>query len=260
MRVRKCTVNLFVMNLTTNGTFPKKTEKTVSEWAKLIVPITTDVKVSWNGATKETSQKVMLGLNFEQTIENVKEFVAVRNQHFAETGYYCRITFQLTFMQNNMHELADIVKLAAELGVDRVKGHQLWAHFDEIKSLSFRQNEESIARWNTYVEEANQAQKVHRKPNGQKVLLENIVPLQKQETVEVPENYDCPFLNKELWVSATGKISPCCAPDELRNTLGDFGNFETHSILESIQSDAYQSLLTNFKEHQLCKTCNMRKI
>jgi molybdenum cofactor biosynthesis enzyme MoaA len=46
------------INLTTNGTFPKKT---VEEWAKLIVPNTTDVKISWNGATKETSQKVMIG-------------------------------------------------------------------------------------------------------------------------------------------------------------------------------------------------------
>jgi hypothetical protein len=47
------------MNLTTNGTFPKTTEKSVTEWARLIVPITTDVKISWNGATAETSQKVI---------------------------------------------------------------------------------------------------------------------------------------------------------------------------------------------------------
>jgi MoaA/NifB/PqqE/SkfB family radical SAM enzyme len=52
-----------------------------------------------------------------------------------KTGYFCRVTLQLTFMQNNMHELADIVKLAASVGVDRVKGHQLWAHFEEIKSF-----------------------------------------------------------------------------------------------------------------------------
>ena len=33
------------INLTTNGTFPKKS---VLEWAKLIVPNTTDIKISWN--------------------------------------------------------------------------------------------------------------------------------------------------------------------------------------------------------------------
>jgi MoaA/NifB/PqqE/SkfB family radical SAM enzyme len=133
------------INLTTNGTFPKKS---VKEWAKLIVPNTTDVKISWNGATKETSEKIMKGIDFEKAIENVKEFIKYRDEHFANTGYFCRVTLQLTFMQNNMHELADIVKLAASLGVDRVKGHQLWAHFEEIKDLSMKVSKESITQWN----------------------------------------------------------------------------------------------------------------
>lgn len=247
------------MNLTTNGTFPKTSEKTAKEWAKLIVPITSDVKISWNGATAQTSQKVMLGIDFEQTIQNVKDVVEVRNQYFAETGYLCRITFQLTFMQNNMHELADIVKLAAALDINRVKGHQLWAHFDEIKPLSFRQSPESIVQWNKYVEQAYEAQEKYRKPNGDKVILENIIPLYQLETKEVPEHYYCPFLNKELWISATGKISPCCAPDELRNNLGDFGNFENITIAQVIESKTYQELLINYKKIDLCKSCNMRK-
>lgn len=247
------------MNLTTNGTFPKTTEKTVTEWAKLIVPITTDVKISWNGATAKTAQAVMNGIDFQQVIQNVKEFIRIRDKHFAETGYYCRVTFQLTFMQNNMHELADIVKLAAELGVDRVKGHHLWAHFDEIKPLSMKVSPESIAQWNDYVKQAYEAQEKYRKPNGEKVILENIFPLQADENKEVPESYECPFLEKELWISPTGKISPCCAPDELRNTLGDFGNIQNTTIEKVLKSDNYQNLVRNYKKIDLCKTCNMRK-
>ena len=60
-------------------------------------------------------------------------------------------------MQNNMHELVDIIKLAAELGVDRVKGHQLWDHFDEIKALSMKVTPESVKQWNSYVKEAHVA-------------------------------------------------------------------------------------------------------
>jgi len=247
------------MNLTTNGTFPKTTEKTVTEWAKLIVPITTDVKISWNGSTAETSQKVMLKLNFEEAVSNVKEFIRIRDEHFAKTGYYCRITFQLTFMQNNMHELADIVKLAAELGVDRVKGHQLWAHFDEIKNLSMKETPESITKWNGYVKQAYDSQSKFCKPNGEKVILENIIPLQQNEDKEIPESYECPFLEKELWISATGKYSPCCAPDELRKELGDFGTTEQFSIEEVLKSQVYAELVANYKSKPLCKTCNMRK-
>ena len=244
------------INLTTNGTFPKKT---VLEWAKLIVPNTTDIKISWNGATKETSQKVMVGIDFDQAISNVKEFVKYRDEYFKQSGYFCRVTFQLTFMKNNMHELADIVKLAASLGVDRVKGHQLWAHFSEIKELSMKDSKESVIKWNGYVEEANLAQEQFRKPNGEKVILENIIPLNVTEVKEVPEEYECPFLSKELWISATGKISPCCAPDNLRKSLGDFGNIETSTIEDVLQSSSYKALVLNYKNKSLCKTCNMRK-
>ncbi len=244
------------INLTTNGTFPKKT---VLEWAKLIVPNTTDVKISWNGATEETSKKVMIGIDFNKSVENVKEFIKYRDEYFNKTGYFCRVTFQLTFMQNNMHELADIIKLAASLGVDRVKGHQLWAHFDEIKDLSMKATSESVERWNVYVEQAFQAQEEFRKPNGEKVILENIIPIHEDEVNELPEEYECPFLTKELWISATGKISPCCAPDNLRKSLGDFGNISELSIEEVLKSQQYIDLVNNYKNKPLCKTCNMRK-
>jgi len=244
------------INLTTNGTFPKKT---VTEWAKLIVPNTTDVKISWNGATEETSKKIMLGIDFNKAISNVKEFIKYRDEYLKKTGYFCRVTFQLTFMQNNMHELADIVKLAASLGVDRVKGHQLWAHFDEIKSLSMKDSKESVKQWNEYVEQAIQVQKAYKKPNGEQVILENIIAINEKAINDIPEEYECPFLEKELWVSATGKISPCCAPDNLRKSLGDFGNIETTTIKEVLESTIYTDLVKNYKSNELCKTCNMRK-
>lgn len=244
------------INLTTNGTFPKKS---VREWARLIVPNTTDVKISWNGSTAETAQKVMIGIDFNQSIDNVREFVKYRDEYFLSTGYFCRVTFQLTFMQNNMHELAEIIKLAASLGIDRVKGHQLWAHFEEIKSLSMRENEESISLWNEYVKEAFEVQEKFRKPNGEKVLLENIIALKENETYEVPVEYECPFLTRELWISATGKISPCCAPDNLRKSLGDFGNIEDTTIEAVLKSANYLELVKNYKTKSLCMTCNMRK-
>ncbi len=248
--------NKIKINLTTNGTFPKKL---VVEWAKIIVPQTSDVKISWNGSTAETSEEVMVGIDFENAVDNVKQFVTYRNQYFKSGGNYCRVTLQLTFMQNNMHELAEIIKLAAYLDVDRVKGHHLWAHFDEIKTLSMKVDSSSINKWNTYVEEAYNAANKYRRPNGEKVLLENIYTLVETEKKEVPESYGCPFLKKEIWISATGKISPCCAPDKERDKLGDFGNIQNQTLQEIISGSNYQNLVNNYKNQPLCKTCNMRK-
>lgn len=244
------------INLTTNGTFPKKP---VYDWAKIIVPVTSDVKISWNGATKKTAEAVMEKLDFDQAVENVKKFIAVRNDVYNQTNYYCRVTFQLTFMQDNMHELPEIIKLAAELGIDRVKGHHLWTHFEEIKAQSFKESAISIARWNEIVNQARAVTKNAHLKNGKEVLLENIEPLEEDLLETVPEHFECPFLGKELWISATGKISPCCAPDNLRRALGDFGNIKEICLEEAVSSNEYLQLVKDYKTRPLCKTCNMRK-
>ena len=71
------------------------------------------------------------------------------------------------------------------------------------------------------VKQAYEVQEKYRKPNEEKVISENII-LFAHEDKEVPKGYECPFLTKELWISATCKISPCCIPDNLRKSLGDF--------------------------------------
>jgi MoaA/NifB/PqqE/SkfB family radical SAM enzyme len=245
-----------LINLTTNGTFPCKT---VQEWADIIVPQTSDVKISWNGVTKETSEKIMKGIDFDKAVNNVKAFVKLRDEHHEKTGHYCRVTFQLTFMQNNVHELSEIITLAATLNVDRVKGHHLWVHFSEIKHFSMKHNTRSVLSWNDYVIKAHETAEKFRRPNGEKVLLENIILIKTEDKNTIPDSYVCPFLEKELWISATGKISPCCAPDKLRDTLGDFGNIQNQSISDTLKSDNYVNLVRDYKTKNLCKTCNMRK-
>ncbi|MEL6132840.1 MAG: radical SAM protein [Bacteroidota bacterium] len=245
------------LNLTTNGTFPRKT---VEEWAELIVPVTSDVKFSWNGATAETYEKVMQGISFEKVMDHLERFIRVRDRHVQEGGNFCRVTLQLTFMEMNMHELPAMVQMAAAMGVNRVKGHHLWAHFEEIKEQNYRRDADSVARWNEIVAQTWEAQEKYRLPGGEKVLLENVYPLVFQENQQtVPEDHVCPFLDQELWISPTGKISPCCAPDALRQELGDFGNIQNRSLKEVIESTSYRQLVQNYRRIPLCQSCNMRQ-
>ncbi|MCB9761976.1 MAG: glycosyltransferase [Alphaproteobacteria bacterium] len=244
------------LNLTTNGTFPRLGARA---WAEKIVPVTSDTKISWNGATEETHARIMLGAKWSQVLENVRTFIAVRDTHAAAGGDRCRVTFQLTFLETNVHELADIVRLAASLGVDRVKGHHLWAHFHEIEALSMRRDAAAIARWNAAVREARGAAERHRLPGGQRVLLENIFELDPSATEDLAPGGPCPFLGQEAWVSAEGRFNPCCAPDAQRRTLGAFGDLRETSLPEIWGSDAYQGLVASYRNRSLCLGCNMRK-
>jgi MoaA/NifB/PqqE/SkfB family radical SAM enzyme len=244
------------LNVTHNGTFPRKS---VKEWADMIVPNTNDIKISFNGATKKTSEKIMRGINFNKTQENIKEFIKYRDEYFAKNGHFCRISFQLTFMRNNMHEIIEIIDIARKLGVNRIKGHHLWAHFPEIKHLSFYYNEDSIKEWNNIVLKVNEFIKNGLANKSHSILLENFEPISDKSEDRVIKLNDCPFLGKELWISATGKISPCCAPDNLRQSLGDFGTFPEIGLNDVVKSDAYQNLIYNYKEIEVCKNCVMRK-
>lgn len=248
------------LNLTTNGSFPKHNGKGgVAYWASRIVPVTSDVKFSWNGAQAETQEKIMFGARWDDVLSNLKHFIQVRDTHATQAGHYCRVTFQLTFLEWNLAELPDIVKLAAQLGVDRVKGHHLWAHFPDIEPLSMRRNAEAIARWNQTVEAMQTAAEQYRLPNGNQVLLDNIYPLDTTATQNLAPHGECPFLGQEAWVNTEGRFDPCCAPDAQRRSLGDFGYLHRHSLADIWHSEAYQALVNNYQQQPLCIGCNMRK-
>lgn len=244
------------LNLTTNGTFPKYG---ANDWAARIVPVTSDVKISWNGACKTTHESIMQGSKWEEALRNLREFIAVRDAHAVNGGNRCRVTLQLTFLESNVDELADIVQLGIELGVDRIKGHHLWAHFPQIEALSMRRNADAIQRWNVAVEQARKIALEQPLENGRTILLENIFPLDEESPQELTPDGLCPFLGQEAWVSAQGRFDPCCAPDAQRRTLGEFGELLDTPLLDIWQGDAYRSLVASYRNRSLCASCNMRK-
>ncbi len=251
-----CVEHGLLMNLTSNGTFPRIGARA---WARRLVPILSDVKISWNGATKETHERIMVGAQFEKMLDNLRTFVEERDDYASKFGYRARVSLQLTFLESNVDELAGMVRLAAEQGVDRVKGHHLWAHFVQIKALSMRRSAEAIARWNEAVRAAREVAAKHRLPSGAMVLLENIHELADGAVEDLAPGAECPFLGREAWVSAEGRFDPCCAPDDQRRTLGEFGDLHALSINAIWSGPSYKSLLASYLDHPLCRSCNMRQ-
>jgi glycosyltransferase involved in cell wall biosynthesis/MoaA/NifB/PqqE/SkfB family radical SAM enzyme len=254
--IELCREHGVMLNLTTNGTFPGLGARA---WAEKIVPVTSDTKISWNGATAKTQEQIMEGTRWAEVLDNLRTFIAVRDAHAAAGGNRCRVTLQLTFLQSNVAELADIVRLAIDLGVDRVKGHHLWAHFSAIKGQSMRRSAASIARWNEAVRAARRVAAERPLPSGEAILLENIFELDPDATQDLAPGGPCPFLGQEAWVSAEGRFNPCCAPDAERLTLGEFGNLNEVSIREIWSGPRYRELVTGYRNRGLCLGCNMRK-
>lgn len=201
----------------------------------------------------------MLGARWETVLANARTFIAVRDAHAASGGNRCRVTFQLTFLEANVGELADMVRLAIDLGVDRVKGHHLWAHFDAIKDQSMRRSPEAIRRWNDAVIAARSVAEERPLANGKQIILENIFLLDETATEDLAPGGPCPFLGQEAWVSATGRFDPCCAPDAQRRSLGDFGNLLERPFMDVWRGQEYRQLVRTYRTRALCLSCNMRK-
>ncbi|WP_405279232.1 radical SAM/SPASM domain-containing protein [Cobetia sp. Ld8] len=246
------------LNLTTNGTFPApKSHQNVEYWARKIVPITSDVKISWNGVTERTQSTIMGGTSLEQHIDNAKRFIEIRDE--LQSKNYCSMTMQLTFMRSNLEEIPDLLDLALSLGFDRLKGHQLWTHFDEIRNESLRNDLVYAARWNQIVQHCHERVATHNQTAKRPFRLENFFALDLAILEDISPDGECPFLGKELWVDPTGRLNVCCAPDQQRKTLGDFGNLNTAKLSELVEGESYQELMNTYQSHALCQSCNMRR-
>jgi MoaA/NifB/PqqE/SkfB family radical SAM enzyme len=253
--VSLCRNHKIALNLTTNGTWPGSTP---AKWAELICPVTRDVKVSWNGASKQTQEEIMIGSMYEKHLKNLRRFVEVRDEIAQAGGNRCSVTLQCTFMEKNLNELPALVSLAASLGVDRVKGHHLWVHFLELDNENLRRDASSRQRWNSIAAKCQKEVMAHRLPNGGFVRLDNFLPLAAESSMFDP-SWECPFLGKEAWINTEGRFDPCCAPDAERRKLGYFGVVTEMGFRKLWKSQAYQKLKRKYVSSPVCAKCNMRR-
>jgi MoaA/NifB/PqqE/SkfB family radical SAM enzyme len=158
-------------------------------------------------------------------------------------------------MEKNLEELPEILKIAIDMGIDRLKGHHLWITWPELKNESLKRNTESIRRWNDMVDKLYDI----KKNTHSNIKLDNIHKLSMNENTSVPRDWICPFLGREAWISWDGTFNVCCAPDKLRSGFGYFGNINKKDFLELWNSREYTEFITKWGDNPICKNCNMRR-
>jgi MoaA/NifB/PqqE/SkfB family radical SAM enzyme len=243
-----------LLNLTTNGTFPGRG---AAAWAEALVPMTSDVKISWNGATPSTAAAIMSGLELSRAVANVRAFAAVRDAR-ATAGRRCRISFQVTAQEGNVAELADVVRLAASLGVERVKVNQLQVRNPALAERSLRRSPEAIRRWNSAVVAMRAAADEARLPSGERVLLESVVPLDENPSAPAPAG-PCPFLGREAWIHPDGRLAPCPHPAAARGELGDLGSAAVTPLAALWAGEPLRALVASWPAHPVCAACPLRR-
>jgi MoaA/NifB/PqqE/SkfB family radical SAM enzyme len=243
------------LNVTTNGTFPGRG---AARWAERLVPVCSDVKLSWNGATAATAEALMPGLDLARAIEAARTFVRVRDAR-ARPGRRCRVSFQVTAQEANVGELAAIVRLAASLGVERVKVNQLQPRFPHLAERSLRRSADAIRRWNAAVRGAHAAAEEHRLPSGARVLLENVVAFAEDPAAPAPVG-PCRFVGREAWVHPDGRFAPCPHPAAARGELVELGSVSELPLGELWDAEPFRSFVASWEGHPVCRACPLRRV
>jgi MoaA/NifB/PqqE/SkfB family radical SAM enzyme len=242
------------LNLTTNGTFPGRG---AAAWAERLVPVASDVKLSWNGATAATAAAIMPGLDLDRALASLDAFAAVRERR-ATPARRCRLSFQVTAQEANVAELADIVRLAAAHGVERVKVNHLQVRLPVLADRSLRRSPEAIRRWNAAVAAMLAAAEAARLPTGARIVLENVVPLAEDPAAPAPLG-PCRFLGREAWVHADGRFAPCPHPAAARGELGDLGSLADRPLEAIWRGEALRALAAAWPSHPICARCPLRR-
>ncbi|ACL22190.1 Radical SAM domain protein [Desulfitobacterium hafniense DCB-2] len=85
--------------------------------------------VSMDGADAKTNEFLRRGLNYQKVIEGLK---AITNEKALRGLNFPHINFVMTMMKSNIRQLPDMVDLAAELGLNEVKGVFLTAFSENL--------------------------------------------------------------------------------------------------------------------------------
>lgn len=253
--VDRCAQRGLSLNVTTNGTWPGRGP---ARWAARLLPVASDVKVSWNGSTPATAAAIMSGLDLSRAIEDLRVVLAHRDSISDWTDQRPTISFQVTAQEGNVAELADIVRLAAALGVDRVKVNHLQVRFPSLAQLSLRRNRIAIARWNHAVRQMHEAAEGARTPDGRQVKVVNAVELPADPAERLPAG-PCPFLGEEAWVLVDGRFAPCPHPAAVRRELGDFGSLGDRTLGQFWEGEPLRALVQGYEQHPVCRDCNFRR-
>jgi radical SAM protein with 4Fe4S-binding SPASM domain len=178
-----------LLDLTTNGTLLDR------KILLTLLPILSDIKISIDGADKDTFENIRRGAKFKRVLANIEQAVELREE--LELSNEPTITIQMTLMRSNFQQLPKMVELAQSLGIDRVKAYHIFSF------------EASMDREVIIDEEYNEIRKKTIACGKQNRIDLEIAESASGSSLEVLIGRACPLLWAESFIDVNGDVYPC---------------------------------------------------
>ena len=209
------------------------------------------VSISVDAVSENLFEHIRKGANYKRVMKNVGELIRYRNRQKSST----EIEFIFTILKENIHELPDLIILAKELGVDRVRTQKLSpkdTYFVEESYL--RCLSDNIGKAEQIAHNYNihfNGQIYRTKEEYNKIILESKNKIVKKRSY-------CGYLNNKLELVADpyGNISTPC---QRIQDNGRLGNLFVSSYEDIVNGPKFRELLESFKnlDQAICSRCYM---
>ncbi len=234
------------MNMVTNGMLLTK------QMSEKIMPYLNKIKVSFDGASKSTYERIRRGSDYDKIVDNIRDFNTVRDVVEGEGRPV--LIFQVTLMRENIEELPEIVELAKGLGADWVVGLHAYIFdrsFEDQSLLKHKNLADSVLR--------------EAESRGREVGIATHFPSPfdstTREEVDAEPSFQyerprrCKFLWQEVWISHRGDVTPCCVPD--RPVMGNLREEDFGSIWNGPGYCEIRIRLNTENPFDCCRNCSM---
>lgn len=226
-----------LLDLTTNGTL------LTDQKVKTLLPSLLDVKISFDGAEKETFEYIRKGAEFAQVLSNIRNLVRLRN----ESGSCATITLQMTISSINYKELPNLIKLAKNLGVDKLKAFPVTSFSQKTDALALASNMDGLA------DILSKSLQIAREI-GMDVNLAEMPSKNPQKDIGRLVKQKCRLPWAECFIDFDGNVYPCHSHNKIA-----YGNIFTNDAEDVWNSEYAQymrsSLAIGMTDDTICFNC-----
>lgn len=187
--------------------------------------------VSVDGATPETNNRIRRGSDLNKIEENLKEIVRIKKERGLK---YPWINFVFCAMKSNIHELPELVRLAARIGIEEVKVVYLTAFDDTLAKEVLWGCEKEVKE---IFEEAMAL--------GEELgIILKLPYVQGEDVAQDKDHRDCFVSWRDFFLGSDGYIRPCMSTArqfekfDINTPFEKFWNSEDYQLYRRIVNDA----------------------
>lgn len=196
--------------------------------------------ISVDGANKETNDRIRVNSNLDFIVEQLKDIVRIKKEKNLPYPY---MNFVMTMMDSNIEELPDLVRLAAQIGLEEVKGVYLTVFSENLLKETLYDKKEKVKK---IFEEAIRI--------GEELGVKVKLPyLQGEDVGENMPHKPCYVAWRDFFLGSDGYVRPC------QSSPFKFFKYNKEMKFKDIwNSNDYQNFRKNVncgKMGEECKRC-----